>query len=74
LIIDLDCRFKPDEIDPTYSYRISLFTKLLQRQRKLNAATKAKLLKDVDKDWVEGDVEGKEDADYRILSLRLGPV
>jgi hypothetical protein len=69
------CSFKPDEIDPTYSYRLSLFTRLLQRHRhsKGGAGVKNKsaLLKEVDKDWFEGDLEGREDADYRILSRKV---
>jgi len=28
-------------------------------------------LKAVDKDWAEGDVERREDADYRILSRKV---
>lgn len=71
--LSLEYSFKPDEIDPTYSYRLSLFTRLLQRQRNTKGGVKNKsaLLKEVDKDWVEGDLEGREDADYRILSRKV---
>lgn len=71
--LSLEFSFKPDEIDPTYSYRLSLFTRLLQRQRNTKGGVKNKsaLLKEVDKDWVEGDLEGREDADYRILSRKV---
>lgn len=71
--LSLEYSFKPDEIDPTYSYRLSLFTRLLQRQLNTKGGVKNKsaLLKEVDKDWVEGDLEGREDADYRILSRKV---